>query len=68
MKWMGHVAHMGEGRNVFRVLVGKTEGKRPLGRRRHRLENGIKMILRKLAGRVWSGFSWLRIEVGSRLL
>jgi hypothetical protein len=32
MRWAGHVARMGEGRNVYRVLVGKPEGKRPLGR------------------------------------
>jgi hypothetical protein len=38
---------MGEGRNVYRVLVGKTEGKRPLERPRHRWEDGIKMDLRE---------------------
>jgi hypothetical protein len=36
MRWVGHVARMGEGRKVYRVLVGKPEGKRPLGRPRHR--------------------------------
>jgi hypothetical protein len=36
MKWAGHAARMGEGRNVYRLLVGKPEGKRPLGRPRHR--------------------------------
>ena len=36
MRWAGHVAHMGERRGVYRVLVGKLEGKRPLGRPRHR--------------------------------
>jgi hypothetical protein len=36
MRWAGHVAHMGEGRGVYRVLVEKPEGKRPLGRPRHR--------------------------------
>ena len=36
MKWTGHVAHMGEERGVYRVLVGKPEGKRPLGRPRRR--------------------------------
>jgi hypothetical protein len=36
MRWEGHVAHMGEGRGVYRVLVGKPEGRRPLGRPRHR--------------------------------
>jgi len=36
MRWAGHVAHMGEERVVYRVLMGKLEGKRPLGRPRHR--------------------------------
>ena len=44
MRWEGHVARMGEGRSVHRVLVGKPEGKRPLGRRR-RWEDNIKMDL-----------------------
>jgi hypothetical protein len=39
-KWAGHVARMGEGRGVYRVLVGKPEGKRPLGRPRRRWEDG----------------------------
>jgi hypothetical protein len=59
---------MGEGRNLCRVLVGKPEGKRPLGRPRHRWEDGIKMYLRKLVGGVWSGFTWLRIAIVGRLL
>jgi hypothetical protein len=46
MRWAGHVARMGEERNVFKVLVGKPEGKRPLGRPRRRWENGIRMDLR----------------------
>jgi len=41
----GHVAHMGERRGVYRVLMGKPEGKRPLGRHRHRWEDNIKMDL-----------------------
>jgi hypothetical protein len=39
MRWAGHVARMGEERTVCRILVGKPEGKRPLGRPRHRLHN-----------------------------
>jgi hypothetical protein len=53
MRWAGHVARMGEGRNVYRVLVGKPEGKRPLGRPRSRWEDGIKMDLREID---WGGF------------
>ena len=48
MRWAGHVAHMGEGRGVHRVLVGKPEGKRPLGRPRHRWKDNIKMDLQKV--------------------
>jgi len=44
--WTGHVARMGEGRGVYRVLVGKPEGKRPLGRHRRRWEYNIKMDLK----------------------
>ena len=47
MRWAGHVACMGEGRGVHRVLVGKHEGKRPLGRPRCRREGNIKMNLRE---------------------
>jgi hypothetical protein len=45
MRWAGHVERMGEGRNVYRVLVGKAEGRRPLGRPRRRWEDGIRMDL-----------------------
>jgi hypothetical protein len=48
MKWVGHVACMGEGRKVNRVLVGKPEGKRPLERLRHRWEDRIRMDLREI--------------------
>jgi hypothetical protein len=43
MRWAGHVAWMGEGRSVHRVLVERPEGKRPLGRPRHGWKNNIKM-------------------------
>jgi hypothetical protein len=43
VKWVGHVAHMGESRGVYRVLVGKSEGRKPLGRPRHRWDYNIKM-------------------------
>jgi hypothetical protein len=43
MRWAGHVARMGEGRGVYRFLVGKGEGKRPIGRPRCRWEDNIKM-------------------------
>ena len=50
MRWVGHVARMGEGRGVYRVLVGKPEGKEPLGRPRRRWENNIKMDLQEVGG------------------
>jgi hypothetical protein len=48
MRWVGHVARMGEGRVVYRVLVRRLEGKRPLGRPRRRWEDNIKMDLREI--------------------
>jgi hypothetical protein len=44
-RWAGHVAHLGEGIGVYRVLVGKPEGNRPVGRPRHRWEEYINMNL-----------------------
>jgi hypothetical protein len=68
MRWAGHVARMGEGRNVYRVLVGKPEGKRPLERPRRRWEDGIKWTLGRLVAGLWSGFTWLRIGTVGGLL
>ena len=48
MRWAGHVAHMREGRGKYRVLVGKPERKRPLGRPRHRWEDNIKIDLQEI--------------------
>jgi hypothetical protein len=50
MRWAGHVVLMGEGRGVHRVLVGKPEGKRPLGRPRLSWEDNIKMDLQEVGG------------------
>ena len=50
MRWAGHVARTGEDRGVHRVLVGKPEGKRPLGRPRRRREDYIKMDLQEVGG------------------
>jgi hypothetical protein len=55
------VARMGEGKGVYRVLVGRPEGKRPLGRHRRRWDNNVKLDLREIGIDGGSGFSWLRI-------
>jgi len=57
MRWAGHVARMGEGRGVHRVLVGKPEGKSLLGRSRRRWEDNIKMYLREVEG----GGDWMEL-------
>jgi len=59
MRWAGNVARMGEGRGVYRVLVGKPEGKRPFGRPRRRWEDNIKMDLREVGGSCgdWMGLA-----------
>jgi hypothetical protein len=58
MRWAGHVARMGEGRGVYRVLVGRPEGKRPLGRSRHRWEDNIKLDLREIG---IDGVNWIQL-------
>jgi hypothetical protein len=58
MRWAGHVARMGEGRNVCRVLVGNPEGKRPLGRPRRRRKHAIRIDLREVG---WGGVEWIRL-------
>jgi len=64
MRLAGHVARTRERRGVYRVLVGKPEGKRPLGRPRRRWEDNIKMDFRKWDVVVWIGLNWLRIGTG----
>ena len=59
---MWHV--WGESRSVYRVLVGKPEGKRPLGRPRLRWEDNIKMDLHKMGWDTWTGMIWLRTGTG----
>ena len=58
MRWAGHVARMGEGRGVCRVLVGKPEGKRPVGRPRRRWEDNIKMDLQEVG---CGGMDWINL-------
>ena len=53
MRWAGHVARMGEGRGVHSVLVGKPEGRKPLGRPRRRWEDNIKTDLQEVGWGLW---------------
>ena len=55
-RWAGHVARIGERKGVCRVLVGKPEGKRPLGKHRRRWEDNIKMDLQKVGREVMDWF------------
>ena len=65
MRWAGHVARMGERRVVYRVLVWKPEGKKPLGRSRRRWEDNIKMYLQEVGcGGYGLDRSWLRMGTG----
>ena len=66
MIWAEHVASMGSRKGTYRILVGKSEGKRPLGRPRHRWEDNIKIDLQKWDVGVWTGSSLLRIGTGGR--
>jgi hypothetical protein len=68
MRWAGHVARIGNGRGVYRILVWRSEGKRSLGRPRFRGEDNIKMDLRKTGTMGRTGFSWLRIGTSGGLV
>jgi hypothetical protein len=56
MRWAGHIARMTEKRNIYRILVGKPEGKRQLGRPRRRWVDHIKIDLRDIG---WDGTDWI---------
>ena len=70
MRWAGHVARMGEERVAYRVLVGKPEGKIPLGRPRRRWVDNIMMDFQEVGcGCVdWIGLGWHRIGTGGERL
>jgi hypothetical protein len=63
-----YVARMGEKRNAYRLLVGKPEGKRPLGRPRRRWVVILGLILERWDWVMWAGLVWLRIGTGGELL
>jgi hypothetical protein len=56
MKWVRHVARIGEKRNAYRILVGKPEGKRPLGRPRRKSVDNIKIDIIEIG---WDGVDWI---------
>jgi hypothetical protein len=58
MRWAGHVACLGEERGVYRFLVGRPEGKRPLGRPRCRWEDNMKLDLREVG---MDGVNWIQL-------
>jgi hypothetical protein len=59
---------MGEGRGAYRILVGRPEGRRLLGRPRRRWEDNIKMDVQEVGWGEWTGLIWLRIGTGGGLL
>ena len=64
MRWAGNVARMGEKGNLFRALVGKPEGKGPLGRPRRRWNDNIILDFQDGKWGIWTGLIWLRIGTG----
>jgi hypothetical protein len=69
MRWGGHIVRIGEKRNAYRILVGKSEGRRPLLRPRRSWEDIIlRWILETYDGVVWTGLIWLRMGTSGGLL
>jgi hypothetical protein len=68
MRWAGHISRKREKRNVYRLLVAKREGKRPLERPRRRWVDNIGMDLGEVDGVVWTGLVWQRIGTSRELL
>jgi hypothetical protein len=64
MRWAGHVARIGDTRDVYSALVVKTDGKQPLGGSKRRWGMISKYIFKKWDGEAWTGLIWLRIGTG----
>ena len=64
IRWVGHVARMVDMRCAYKILVGRPEGKWPLGRPRRRREKILKYILKKQGQEAWSGLMWVRLGTG----
>jgi len=58
LKWVGHVACMGEMRNVYKTFTGKPERKKPCGRQRHRLYDNIRKDLKEIG---WESVDWIHL-------
>jgi len=65
MRWAGHVVRTWERGDIHRILVGKPEGKRPIGRPKRRGEGNIKTDLQEVEWGAWTGLIWLGIGTGS---
>jgi len=65
MRWVGNVTRIGDRRGTYRVLVGKTDGKRPRGRARRRREDNIKLDIQEVGSGTWTGLLWLRTGTDS---
>jgi hypothetical protein len=65
---MGHLACIGQRRNVYMALMGKLEGEKTLRRPGHRWENNIKVNFKHVDGKMWAKFFWFRIGAGGRCL
>jgi hypothetical protein len=68
MRGAGYVARMEEVRSAFKILVGKHEGKRPLGRPRSGWEDNKRMDLEKQSEMVLTGFIWLRVRANGGIV
>jgi hypothetical protein len=68
MRWAGHVARMGKGRGAIRILVGRSERRKPLGRPRSRWEDNAEVDLQEVEERAWTGLIWLRLGTVGGLL
>jgi hypothetical protein len=67
-RWRGHIAHIGETRGAYRVLVGIPDGRRPFRRPRLRWDDNIKIYLQEVRMVAWTGLIWLRIGTADGLL
>jgi hypothetical protein len=63
--WSGHIARIRENNNAYRIVIGKTEGKRSIGMPRRRWEDNIKMYLREIE---WSGMDWIDLVLANTVI